>query len=77
MMNTVMNAKQASAQFFGGTVSYWKLLELAKTGQIPHFKVGNRVFFRRESLDDWIKRQESDFRSQPNPHGVIRLVATQ
>ena len=37
-MRSVMTAKQAAAEYFGGSVSYWKLLELAKTGKLPHFK---------------------------------------
>ena len=76
-MQSVMTAKQASTEYFGGSVSYWKLLELAKTGQLPHFKVGSRVFFRWEALDEWVKQQETDIRSQPDPNGVIRLVAAQ
>ena len=76
-MQSVMTAKQAATEYFGGRVSYWKLLELAKTGQLPYFKVGNRVFFRWEALDEWVKQQETDIRSQPDPNGVIRLVAAQ
>ena len=57
-MQSVMTAKPAAAEYFNGAISYWKLLELAKTGQIPHVKVGYRVIFRREALDAWMKAQE-------------------
>ena len=73
-MQTVMSAKQASIEFFNGTVSYWKLLALAKAGKIPHFKIGGRVFFRKESLDIWISTLEAEPQSQSYDTGVIRLV---
>ena len=76
-MRSVMTAKQVATEYFGGSVSYWKLLELAKAGKLPHFKVGSRVFFRCEALDEWVKQQETDIRSQPDQNGVIRLVAAQ
>lgn len=76
-MRSVMTAKQVATEYFGGSVSYWKLLELAKAGKLPHFKVGSRVFFRCEALDEWVKQQETDIRSQPDPNGVFRLVAAQ
>ena len=59
-MQSVMTAKQAAAEYFGGTISYWKLLALCKAGEIPFIKVGYRVFFRRESLDAWMENQEKN-----------------
>ena len=69
-----MSAKQTAAEFFEGNVSYWKLLSMAKSGQIPHFKVGGRVFFRKESLDAWITTLEASPASHANETGIIRLV---
>jgi excisionase family DNA binding protein len=33
---------------------------LAQKRKIPCFKVGGQWRFRREDLDDWIKRQQED-----------------
>ena len=60
MNKTVMTAKEASKDYFENTISYWKLLELAKAGKIPYFKVGSRILFKRESLDNWISDLEKD-----------------
>jgi len=60
MNKTVMTAKEASIDYFENTISYWKLLELAKAGKIPYFKIGSRILFKRESLDNWISDLEKD-----------------
>lgn len=58
-MKKILSAKEVSEQFFNGHVSYWKLLQMAKTGEIPAFRAGNRYLFNIDSLDQWIKVQES------------------
>lgn len=58
-MIATMTAKEASDQYFGGTISYWKLLKMAKTGIIPHIRVGSRFLFRKETLDEWLSTQEN------------------
>ena len=35
-------------------LSYWTILERAKRGEIPHLKIGRKVFFRKESIDAWL-----------------------
>lgn len=67
-MSSVMSAKEASVQYFGGKVSYWKLLAMAKEGIIPHSRVGERVFFRTESLDAWLAEQEQENTAKPRQH---------
>lgn len=79
-MAEVMKAKEVSEEFFGGTVSYWKLLELAKAGKIPHFRVGGRVLFRRSSLEGWLAEQEVASTTQDHKqdeavdYGTIRKI---
>jgi len=51
-----MPARQA-AGYVG--ISYWKILELAKAGRIPHVKLDGRLLFRRESLDRWLTEREA------------------
>ena len=74
-MHTVLNAKQVAHEYFDGSVSYWKLLAMAKEGKIPHFKIGSRIFFRRESLDEWIAALETSAKPPVPKSGIMRLVA--
>lgn len=37
---------------------YDKILQMVRLKQIPHYRIGNRVFFTKESLDLWIENQE-------------------
>ncbi len=55
MGRSTLTAKEA-AKYLG--ISYWKVLEMAKRGEIPHIRAGSRVLFRRESLDQWMLEQE-------------------
>lgn len=56
-------------------ISYWKLLEERKAGRIPHVKVGSCILFCRETLDNWLKEQETASIAKPEPvHGKIRRL---
>ena len=52
-----ITAKEA-ADYVG--ISYWKILELAKAGKIPHIRLQGRVLFRRHSLDEWMSQLEQN-----------------
>lgn len=56
-MRATIGSKEA-ATYVG--MSYWKLLEEAKAGRIPHIRVGSRVLFRRHSLDLWLDEREKE-----------------
>lgn len=56
MEKATLPAKVA-AEYIG--LSYWKLLELAKAGGVPHIRVCGKILFRRESLDTWLTEQEA------------------
>lgn len=73
MEKATMPTKPA-ARYLG--VSYWKLLELAKAGEVPHIRVGGRILFRRESLNKWLEQQEAaSIRQEPEqPAGKIRRL---
>lgn len=72
-MRATLPAKPA-AKYIG--ISYWKLLELAKAGELPHIRVGRRLLFRRESLDRWLEQQEAGSVQKPEPvaRGKIRRL---
>jgi len=55
-MRNTMRAREA-ARFIG--ISYWKLLDMAKRGEIPHVRVGKLVLFRRNTLEGWLANQEA------------------
>ncbi len=57
MEKVTMSAKQA-AGYLG--VSYWKILDMAKQGEIPHIRAGSLVLFRQETLDRWLASQEKE-----------------
>jgi excisionase family DNA binding protein len=45
------------------SISYWKIMEMAKAGEIPHIRIsegqGGRVLFRRQALLDWMEAKEA------------------
>ena len=47
----VMTAQEVSKLYFGGKMSYWTVLEQAKTGVLPHRRIGGKYFFHRAALD--------------------------
>jgi len=53
--SSTLNARQA-AKYIG--ISYWTLLSLARQGHIKHFRGGNRLLFRMQSLDEWMSESE-------------------
>jgi excisionase family DNA binding protein len=71
-LRATMTAKPA-AKYIG--ISYWKLLELAKAGRVPHVRIDGRILFRRESLDQWLAAQEqaSLKKVEPAVRGIRRL----
>lgn len=59
-------------------VSYWTVLEKAKKGAIPCVRVGNRVLFSQEGLDNWIEQQEAQSIGQgvqaDDQYGKLRKI---
>lgn len=54
-MNETFNIKEAS-QFLKCSESM--IRKMVKNKSIPFFRVGNRLFFRKESIELWIKNME-------------------
>jgi excisionase family DNA binding protein len=54
-MTATKRAKPA-AKYIG--VSYWKLLDMVKKGEIPHIRAGKLILFRKATLDEWLREQE-------------------
>lgn len=56
-----MNQKQILdikeiASFLGVSIS--EIRRLIKAGELPCFRIGNRIKFNMESVNEWIKQQE-------------------
>lgn len=55
MERTTLTAQEA-ASYLG--VSYWSLLNMARQGQVPHSRVGKKLVFRKQTIDQWLTKQE-------------------
>ncbi len=49
---------QETAAFLG--VHKETIYSMVRNNQIPHFRVGRKIFFRVDSLNAWIKEQEEN-----------------
>ena len=52
---TRMLPKEAAA-YIG--CRYDKLMKMVRTNEIPHYRIGRRVFFTKETLTMWIDNME-------------------
>lgn len=57
-MERMTMSRKDAAIFIG--ISEWLLWRLTKEGQIPSFKAGSRVLYRRETLEKWMTEQEQN-----------------
>lgn len=54
--------------------SYWKILEMAKAGEIPHCRIGNRLIFRKSTLDRWMTSLElASVKKEPDIGKIRKL----
>jgi excisionase family DNA binding protein len=52
-----MDVKQA-APYIGA--SEFKLRDMVRLKQIPHYRIGSRILFRKVTIDEWIVKQEQN-----------------
>lgn len=45
-----------AAQYIGASV--YKTYQMARLKQIPHYRVGSKIIFRKATLDEWMKKHE-------------------
>lgn len=57
LTRTTLTMKE-TAEYLG--VSYWLVTQLVKRKQIPCSRVGGKVLFRKEALDNYLQKQEDD-----------------
>lgn len=44
------------AEYLG--ISYWLVGQLVKKNELPHFRVGGRILFRKKVIDNFMEEQE-------------------
>jgi excisionase family DNA binding protein len=74
MERQTLSAKDA-AKYIG--ISYWLILEISKRKEIPCIRVGSRVLFRRDALDNWMKDREAESIQQTytkKGYGTLRRI---
>ena len=47
---------EETAKYMG--ISYWLLGQQVRKNEIPHFRVGGKVLFRKKTIDDFMEQQE-------------------
>lgn len=57
IQRTTLTAKEA-AEYLG--ISYWLITQLVRRKQIPCSRVGKRILFRKEALDNYLRSKEDD-----------------
>lgn len=53
----IMSAQETAAYL---KISYWLIMKMVRESQIPAFRCGNRVMFRKSTIDRFISAQEHD-----------------
>ena len=44
------------AEYLG--ISYWLVEQLVRKNELPHFRVGGRILFRKKVIDNFMEEQE-------------------
>jgi excisionase family DNA binding protein len=57
-LKNIYSPKEAQREYLEGVITLNKLYDLIRQGIIPHFRLGGKIFIRREALENWIREQE-------------------
>ncbi|MPM77399.1 hypothetical protein SDC9_124402 [bioreactor metagenome] len=61
--NDILNGKEAALLLHS---NYYTIMRKAKVGQIPSFKLGGKVLFRRSTIEGWIALKEKHSINEQN-----------
>ena len=53
--NITFDAREAAVYL---KIHYETLLKMTRKKQIPHYRIGRKLLFRKDSLNQWITEQE-------------------
>jgi len=75
-VDTVLNDKQLALQLdpSGKIITAWTIRNWRLQGNMPFFQVGKRIFYRLESVCDWINAKEKGELEQEPQYGEIRKI---
>ena len=60
MKMKLMTANETVATFFAGTESYQTILNMARSKQIPCAKIGKRIFFDKDVLEQFFAQKMAE-----------------
>ncbi len=73
-MAKLIDAKTA-ADYIG--ISYWMITNLARNNKIPCVKMGDRHYFKKDSLDSWVddleKKSINPVQADKNAYGIKKI----
>ena len=55
-MNDVLDGHEAASHLLRS--NYYNVMKKEKIGEIPSFRFGGKVLFRRSTLEGWMQEQE-------------------
>jgi hypothetical protein len=58
MTKNIFSPREAQKEYFEGVITLDRLYGLIRQGVVPHFRLGGKIFLRREALENWINEQE-------------------
>lgn len=58
--HNTLTFSEAWEQIFQRKISKDKLYSEVRAGRIPHTRIGTKILFRRETLNDWFREQEKN-----------------
>jgi excisionase family DNA binding protein len=70
-MKNIFSPKEAQQEYLEGAITLNRLYELIRQGMIPHFRLGGKIFIRRDALESWIREQEQESVKQRECSHVI------
>lgn len=60
IQRNVLTFSEAWEEIFEQAISKDKLYAEVRAGRIPHFRIGNKIIFRRDTVEKWFREQESN-----------------
>jgi excisionase family DNA binding protein len=70
-MKSIYSPKEAQQEYLEGVITLNRFYGLIRQGMIPHFRLGGKIFIRREALDGWIQEQERESVKQRECNHVV------
>lgn len=70
-INTVFDAHEAAGYI---KVHYETILRMVRRKELPSFKAGRKLLFRKETLDKWMQEQEQRSTMEDEEQGKVTFL---